>query len=240
VNTLTRVCIVFLWIAPAVAWSDQYQPDWIIRAGVSGSLPYNTSEPLAFHPGHIDSDWQMSLDDAFAYFGSVSWRNHPNIGINVFFTGPFNHDLRAENGLAGVAELNGRSEDLGDVSLSLISLSIEFYSFDKAYPIQPYVAIGVNKTIFFGERSSLNFDHVLTDALASSSRVESLSIDDSLGLTLGIGVDIDVWRNLGLQFSAMWMDINGGSTITLDDGRSSSLEMSIDPWILNGGLMVRF
>lgn len=88
------------------------------------------------------------------------------------------------------------------------------YHFMPTRNVRPYFGVGVNYTIFFEEDT--------TGALAGSR----LSLEDSVGPSAQLGLDIDLNERWFLNAEIRWMDIDTKAKL---NGTSLGT-VSIDPW----------
>lgn len=139
------------------------------------------------------------------YFATENW------AVELLAALPFKHDI----------ELIGGGK-VADTKHLPPTLSVQ-YHFLPDRSIRPYVGAGVNYTIFFEEGT--------TGPLAGSR----LSLDNSVGLALQMGVDFDINDRWFTNLDVRYIDIdtkaklNGSSIGTVD----------IDPWLVGLNLGVR-
>ncbi len=112
--------------------------------------------------------------------------------------------------------------DLGEVWLLPPTVTLQ-YHFNPQGKVQPYVGAGVNYTHFFNEDAGPNFS--------------SVSYDDSWGLALQAGVDVQVSDNWYVNFDVKKVDIN--TDVSFDNGAATA-SVDIDPWIVGVGAGYRF
>ncbi|MYM62768.1 OmpW family protein [Pseudomaricurvus sp. HS19] len=191
--------------------------DWIVRAGVAHVAPDDSSDPLALNGGaisgsevEVDSDTQLGL--------TVTYMINSDFGVELLAATPFTHDITADTGALGLGKV-----DAGETSHLPPTLSAVWYPMGSAGQIAPYVGAGINYTMFFEEDVSSDLEGVLGSA--------DLELDDSIGLALQVGVDVQLNDNWQVNASLRWIDIDtdaeitaGANTITIDN-------VEIDPWV---------
>lgn len=218
--------------------ADALGHSYVIRSGWVRMVPYETSEPIAFSADQVDNDWQMSLANSNGGFLSVSWRPSDSVALGLYGAGGFTADLRSESGLNAQLDQLNQSPTIGAVDVQVLGVSVEFFPLNKDYWLQPFVALGVHGTGFDSVQVDNELRHWAVTTLGSD--VAELEVDDVVGLQMGIGVDLYIWKHVGLAASIQWLDVGADTTLTLADGRQSSFEMQLDPWLFNVGLVVGF
>lgn len=131
----------------------------------------------------------------------------PTLGVQVLAATPFKHDITA----AGA--------DLGSTKHLPPTVTLQWYP-SISGNIHPYVGAGVNYTMFF------------EDDIPGAD----LELDDSVGLALEAGVDIDLGSNLVLNAAVWKIDIN--TDVSLNGSNLGELE--IDPLAVMVGVGYKF
>jgi outer membrane protein len=198
--------------ASAVQAGD-YMGNFMIRAGVSVIAPDSSADVFAANGG------QIAGADA-----EVSTEVVPTATISYFFTENIaaellccfaKHEVEGKGTLAGV--------DLGDTWIfpPAVTLQYHFTNFDG---FKPYVGVGAQYIAFFDEGPATG--------LAGAA----LNIDDSIGLTLQAGVDIELqdgwYLNGDVRKTFFDMDARWSNGVTAD--------VTLDPWIFTIGVGYRF
>lgn len=239
---LTSALLAASLCAPALA---QDAGDWQFRIGATYVAPNASSNDLAFEGSSLDGfradvDDQLGLGFNLTYFLSSHW------GIELLAATPFDHEIEGDRAL----EALGR---IGSVKHLPPVLSLQ-YHFLPNRAVRPYIGAGLNYTLLFDEDTtqSLQDGIVATanDALGTSYRGGStkLKIDDSFGIALQAGVDVDLSDAWFLNFDARWIDIDADAelrttTFDVDDTAvtfDSTLDVDIDPWVLTAAIGFRF
>jgi outer membrane protein len=177
--------------------------DWVLRAGVAGVLPTGDGT----HPAGLKTEAQ----DGYSLGITGTWMATDNIGIGVLAAWPFKHDIE-------VATLG----DVAEIEHLPPTVTLQ-YHFDTASNLQPYVGAGINYTTFVDEDSK--------GALASAGG--SLDLDDSWGLALEAGIDMEMQNNWTVGAAVWWIDIDTDATITgAGAPLDAAYEVEIDPWVV--------
>ncbi|MDA1074351.1 MAG: outer membrane beta-barrel protein [Proteobacteria bacterium] len=152
----------------------------------------------------------VEVEAAFGVTFSATYFFTPNWAVEVLAALPFTHDIKLKGGPT-VAETKHLPPT--------VSLQYHFMP-DRSW--RPYIGAGVNYTIFFQE-----------DTTGPLSGLE-LELDDSIGLSAQLGVDIDLSQNLFLNLEVRYIDIETDASLA----GSSIGTVEIDPWA--AGLNIGF
>jgi outer membrane protein len=180
--------------------------DWLIRAGLGHVAPTGESVTVPVVGGKVEADSATSIAFNFTYMMS------DNLGVELLAALPFKHDL-THNSLGTV----GETKQLPPTLLLV-------YNFSPASGVRPYAGIGLNYTTFFSEKTS--------GALAGTS----LKLDDSFGLAVEAGVDVDINKDWFFNASLWRMDIDTEA----DSSLLGKFDVAIDPWAVIVGVGMRF
>ncbi|MET0533536.1 MAG: OmpW family outer membrane protein [Steroidobacter sp.] len=104
---------------------------------------------------------------------------------------------------------------VGSFKMIPSSATIQYYVSDAADVFRAYGAIGVAHTTFGSEKTS----GALSD--------HAMKLADSTGMTMALGLDVNLDSNWYVNLDARWMDID--SDLTLDGAASGQLQ--IDPYL---------
>ncbi|MDZ7622711.1 MAG: OmpW family outer membrane protein [Candidatus Competibacteraceae bacterium] len=165
------------------------------------------SDNLTLGPGA-----KLDVDDGYSFGFNVTYMATPNIGIELLAAWPFSHDIS----LSGAGTV-GETKQLPP------TLSVQ-YHFMPTSNIRPYAGLGLNYTIFFDEEAK--------GALAGSN----LSLDNSWGVAVQLGIDIDVAPNWFVNADLRYIDIE--SDAKLDGVGIGAVE--IDPVVFGLNIGTRF
>ena len=138
---------------------------------------------------------------------TVEYFIRDNLGIELLASAPFEHDISINGAFAG------STRQLPPT----ISLN---YHFPTQSAFKPYVGAGINYTTFFKEESALGV----------------LELDDSVGLSLQVGLDYVLANGNAWRTNLRWFDIDSDASLNgVDIGTAE-----IDPYALNFAYVVKF
>ena len=150
--------------------------------------------------GVVEAQDGYSLGITFGYMAT------DNIGIGVLGAWPFSHDV----------ELKGTG-DIAEIEHLPPTVTLQ-YHFDTASNLHPYIGAGINYTTFVDEDTK--------GILATSN----LDLDDSWGLALEAGIDMEIQNNWTVGAQLWWIDIDTDATVT-GAVTLPKFEVEIDPWV---------
>ena len=180
--------------------------DWLIRGGLGHVAPTGESVTVPVVGGKLEADDSTNLAVNFTYMLS------DNLGVELLGALPFKHDLMHDS--------LGKLGETKQLPPTLILL----YNFAPQSGVRPYAGIGLNYTTFFSEKT--------TGALAGTS----LKLDDSFGLAVEAGVDVDINKDWFFNASLWRMDIDTEA----DSSLLGKFDVAIDPWVMFVGVGRRF
>lgn len=131
-----------------------------------------------------------------------------NIGVELLAATPFKHDITV-----GGAKV-GETKQLPP------TLSLQYYPMEASSAFQPYVSAGLNYTTFFSEET------VLGDT----------KLDDSWGLSVGVGMDYAISDNLLLNAAVWKIDID--TEVSVNGSKVGT--QKIDPTVVMVSLGYKF
>ena len=164
-------------------------------------------EPKSNNSSIVDVNSGESLTFDLTYHYSPHW------GLELLAAAPFKHDI----------ELKANGTKVASVRQLPPTLSVQ-YSFLPNSRLRPFVGAGLNATLFFKEETR--------GALTGSD----LSLKNSFGPAVQLGVDYDVTQNGFISFDARWMDIDTRASL---NGASLG-DVSIDPMTVGVSFGWRF
>ena len=199
--------LIALGLATAAVSAHAVQKgDWLIRGGLGHVSPTGESVTVPVVGGKLEADDSTNLAVNFTYMLS------DNLGVELLGALPFSHDLTHDS--------LGKVGETKQLPPTLILL----YNFAPKSGVRPYAGIGLNYTTFFSEKT--------TGALAGTS----LKLDDSFGLAVEAGVDVDINKDWFFNASLWRMDIDTEA----DSSLLGKFDVAIDPWALFVGVGKRF
>ena len=147
----------------------------------------------------------VSVDDGAALVFNGTYFLTPNIGFEILAATPFSHDIT----LVSDGSKAGETKHLPP------TFSLQ-YHFMTDGTFRPYAGAGLNYTQFFDEET--------TGALAGTS----LDLDESFGLALQLGADLDLSDRMFLNVDVRYIDIETTATVPEAD---LSFDVKIDPMV---------
>lgn len=186
--------------------------DILVRARVIGVLPDDSAD---IDPIGGDSD----ISDAYVPEIDFTYFLTDNIAVEVI-AAVTPHDVEAVNTALG-------DVDLGEVTLLPPTVTLQ-YHYPVTETVKPYAGVGLNYTTFFN------------DDLPSGSPLESIDYDDSFGIALQAGVDIDINEKWFVNFDVKKVYINTDVTIDAGELGIVNADVDIDPLIVGAGVGRRF
>lgn len=192
--------------------------DWIVRGRaiiVSPQEDASGVEP-AFPNGSVEVEDAIVPELDFTYFLTN------NVGVELILaTSP--HDLEGTGDLEGLGTI-------GDVWALPPTLTLQ-YHFQPDAKVRPYVGVGLNYTIFYNEKA--------TSALNNAIGNTSISLDDSVGVAVQAGVDVDINDNWFWNADIKWIQIETEATLNTG-GAINTVDVELDPIVAGVGIGRRF
>ncbi len=195
---------------------------FVFRAGIASVQPDDSSgtatlgpDPLAGVEVGVKSDTQLGLTAAYMLTD--------HIGVELLAATSYEHDITIK-GLDGVGEV-GSARHLPP------SINLQYFPLVADSAWQPYAGIGVNYTFFFDEDTSSELDAALGNT--------DMSLDDSFGLSLQVGLDYVVNDNW-LVNASIWRLVLGTTAEIDSDAGQVKVDVDIDPWVYMVGVGYKF
>lgn len=206
-KTLALVCAGVMSAVPMMA-SAYEAGDMMLRFGGVAVTPQDESEniPDVDAPVGVGSDTQVGLN--FVYMLTS------NVGVEVLAATPFQHDVTLKN--------SAMPSTIGSVKHLPPTVSLQYY-FNTNSNFTPYIGAGLNYTTFFSE-------DVSKLEAANPGMDFDLSLDDSTGLALQVGVDYKITDHWALNASMYKIDIDTEATLKVD-GDKLKWDIEIDPMV---------
>ena len=151
----------------------------------------------------------LGVEDAQAIFVNGTYMLSDNIGLELLASTPFTHDIT----LAG-------SGKIAETKHLPPTFSVQ-YHFSPKQSFRPYVGAGINYTTFFSEKAT--------------AVINSISLDDSLGLAVQAGFDVDINKDWFFNADIRYIDIETTASTNIGD-----IEVTIDPTVISLGVGTRF
>ena len=185
--------------------------DWLVRFGAANVNPNDSSTGLT----GVGPTATVGVDDNTQVFVNLSYMIKDNVAIELLAATPFSHDIVGTGALAGAGKV-AETKQLPP------TLSIQYHFKPKA-SVRPYVGAGINYTTFFSEET--------TGALAGTD----ISLDDSWGLAVQAGVDIDISKDWFFNADVRYINIETTATTAL-----GTTEVEINPTVISLGVGTTF
>lgn len=212
-NTFTKSLVAAL-IAGLLALtygpvSATEKGDWLVRFGAVNVSPNDSSTGLS----GVAPTATVGVNGNSQVFANLSYMIKNNVALELLAATPFSHDIVGTGALSSLGKV-GETKQLPP------TFSIQYHFKPKA-SVRPYVGAGINYTIFFSEKAT--------------NTITSLKLDNSLGLAVQAGVDVDITKDW--FFNADIRYINIETTATTDLGTA---EVKINPTVISLGVGTRF
>ena len=154
---------------------------------------------------NVFADDVIGVDSGTSLSISFTYMYSDNVGVEILASLPFSHDITASG------------SSIGEVEHLPPTVSLE-YHFNPKSDVRPYVSAGLNWTTILDE--SIDIPGA------------SMSVDDSTGLALTAGVDVDINKDWFFNASVRYMDIDTTAEIT----GGVKVDLEIDPWVYTLGV----
>ena len=198
---------------PAAAYETG---DLLVRFGPALVSPDDSSDSAL---GDV-----VNVRDGSSLGVSATYMFTDTLGVEVLGALPFDHDLDGKGALDGVK--------IGSTNHLPPTVLLQ-YAPKLSDAFQPYVGAGFNYTMFFREKTSRELDIALGGPT-------DLSLSDSKGLALELGVDVPMRDNLMFNVSVWNIDIDTTARVKVNGATAATIDVEIDPWVYMVGLGLRF
>lgn len=181
--------------------------DWVARIGGAYLTATSESDDVSGSPGaRVEADDGSSLGFSIGYMLTDHW------SVDLLGAIPFSHDIEGRGTLDGAGTV--ATTDQLPPTLSLL------YYFQPDSHFRPYAGLGLNYTIFYNENGR--------GPLASAN----IELDDSIGLALNLGADLDINERWFANLSAWYVDLTTEASIN----GGAKFDVAIDPVVVMFGL----
>ncbi len=150
----------------------------------------------------------------------------PELDITYFFTPNIAAELIlgvTPHTAKGAGTLRGLG-NLGSVWLLPPTLTLQ-YHFTEFGAFKPYVGVGVNYTVFFGEKDKA---------------LGNFSVSNAFGGALQVGFDYMINRNWGWNVDVKKLFLRPEAKGILAGASAGQGQARLDPWLISTGLTYRF
>ncbi|WP_018982125.1 OmpW family outer membrane protein [Salinimonas chungwhensis] len=200
--------------ASSVAIAHQ-QGEIIVRGGATTVAPDESTSTII--AGGEDLGVGLSIESNTQLGLNIAYFVTDNLNIELLAATPFKHDVDF-----GVTDPLGTGNKLGEVTHLPPTLTLNYYFNDASSVLQPYVGAGVNYTFIYDEEfTGANREAGLSD----------LSLDNSVGLSAQLGMDVMLDNNWHVNTSVRWIDIDTEASFNVGEARGAVNSIEIDPWV---------
>ena len=156
----------------------------------------------------------------------------PELDITYFFTkniaaelilGTSHHNIKTKNQLTTTTGVSG----VGSTWVLPPTLTLQ-YHFTDFGAFKPYVGVGVNYTIFYGENPK------------QANGFTKLRIESAAGLAAQVGFDYMVNKNWGFNVDVKKLYLRPIAKTTFGGAVPVKAKVNLDPWILGVGVTYKF
>ena len=207
------ILVALMIAAPAMAHE---KGSWILRAGVGTVAPDSNNLVLPDFPA-ADLTTTVNVDNGTSLTLTGTYMFTENWAFDILAAWPFSHDIDATI-VDNIPPGGSSTLAVGETDHLPPTLSVQ-YHFVPGGKFQPYIGAGLNYTTFF----STEVDQELTDALG----VTSLSLDDSFGLALQVGADIELSNDWLINLDFRYINIE--TDVSANGAKLGTVE--INPWV---------
>lgn len=216
ISKLCHSLIGFLLLGISVLSFAYESGDIIVRFGPALVTPNSSSDSIL---GDI-----VEVADAKGFGISATYMMTDQFGLELLGALPFEHRIDGTGALEGVKI--GHTEQLPPTLML-------HYAPSLSESFQPYIGAGMNYTTFFREKTSAELDA----ALAADT---DLSLSDSTGLAVEVGVDVPIGNGLLFNLSVWNIDIDTVARVKANGARAVTVDVEIDSWVYMIGLGMPF
>ena len=156
----------------------------------------------------VVADDAVGVEDDTQLYINATWMFSDNMGLDILGATPFTHDITLDG--TKFAETKHLPPTVGVQ-----------YHFSPKSNVRPYVGAGINYTTFFSEEAT--------------AVITSLSLDDSWGLAVQAGVDVDINDNWFFNADLRYINIE-----TTAETNLGNIDVEIDPWVIGLGVGTTF
>jgi outer membrane protein len=185
--------------------------DFMIGASLLGVAPMNGgSVSLIGGTPNVSTSLTGQVD--FTYFV------HPVLALNLI-AATTQHDVEVRGSALGTV-------DLGHVWALPPTLTLQYFPFPRER-FSPYVGLGVNYTVFYGEGGT------------RTPPVTNVDVQNAFGAALNVGVDVELAPNWLFNFDVKKFYLRPDVSVSTSVGPINA-SSRLDPWVVGAGIRYRF
>jgi len=201
---------------PAAA---QGEGDVLLRFGAASVMPNDDSGEVKPLDGT-----GVEVKDGSSLAFTVTYMLTDNVGLELLGALPFEHDIKGNKGaIDGV--------DVGTIE-HLPPTFVAQYYFQPASNVRPYVGGGINYTIFSNEEADSELENIVGET--------DIDLDDSVGLAVVGGVDVDINQDWYFNASLWYIDIETKAKLDTAGAGDLEVDVDVDPWVVMLGVGTTF
>ena len=206
------------------------QGDILISARLLNITPDVGSNQVMSGGAPLAAPAGIDVDDGYSLGVDITYMVTNNFGVELMLDTSSKHDIQGTGNLAGVT--------VGDVTVLPPSI-IALWHFMPSNNIRPYVGAGINYTMFFSESTTSQFTERL-DTVVPGTTSTGLSVDDTFGVIVQAGVDVDINKDWYASFDAKYLDLDTTATVQRNGVDTATVDFDLNPLILGVGIGKRF
>lgn len=216
-QTAIAAALIGAGLGASPAWALE-KGDVMLRFGPASVMPNDDSGDVKPLP-----NTGVEVDDGTSLAFTLSYMFRDNLGVTLLGALPFEHDIEGEKDLDGV--------DIATIEHLPPTLVLE-YHFQPAADVRPYVGAGINYTTFMDEDADSELEDLVGDT--------DIELDDSTGLAVMGGIDVDLNENWFFNASVWYIDIETDAKLETANAGRLDVDVDIDPWVVMLGVGTRF
>lgn len=206
------------------AQADDTQSPWQVRVRALAVLPASSGSTVYVPgaPALSSPNSGLSIGNSIVPELDISYYFTPNVAAELIL-GVTPHNITGTGALANT--------NIGRAWLLPPTLLAQWHFTDFG-PFKPYVGLGLNYTIFFGQSAG----YTPTNGLG----VTNLTLHNTVGGALQVGFDYMIDKHWGLNFDVKKYLLRPTYNATVNNTIPVSGTAAIDPWIIGAGVTYRF
>jgi len=215
----TAAILTFLAVSQIAAPAMAKQGDVLLRARAIMVAPNESSGGItpAF-PGE-----RVSVNNSVM----------PELDVTYMATNHIGFELIAATTKHSIAGTSGTTGSIGKLASTWVlppTLTAQ-YHFNPAGKVRPYVGAGINYTVFYASKASSGLE-----AAVGKTRV---GLSDSFGWAVQAGTDIDLTKNVFLNFDIKYIKIKTNATLNTAAAGTQRVSVKLNPIVVGVGIGIR-